>query len=231
MEYNYKLLTAEVIEVCNNLIIDAKLEDSQQVAAFCGAVEVAKMCKPGMRLLLKRTSNSKRLVKYNVAFIETESGIVFANPKYNRQLFQEAFENNVLDDFAEYNTCIPLNINDNVSGIDFELRSDDGKKCFVFVTSLYEKQEGYAVFPQAINFFEMKILEEMKKHQKNGDDVCIFMIVPRDDCISAKFVWNLNALAAASTFEAAKNGIKFLCYGCNVAKNHIEISRKMEILY
>lgn len=231
MEYNYKLLTAEVTEVHNNLIADAKLKDTQVVSAFCGAVEIAEMCKSGTKIWIKRTSNPRRLVKYNISFVETDCGMIFANPKYNRQLFQEAFDKGIITDFAQYKYCKPLNENDNANGIDFELSNDAKQKCFVFVTSIYDKSGEYAVFPHAINFFEMKIFEEMNKHQQNGDEVCVFMIAPREDCLSAKFVWNINALAAASTFEAAKNGVKFLCYGCKTSKNRIEIDRKMEILY
>lgn len=231
MEYAHKLLPAEVVSVYNNLIVDAKLENGQTVAAFCGAVEIAGMCKPGTPLLLKRTSQQKRLVKYNISFVKTPEGIVFANPKYNRQLFAEAFDNGVLTDLAEYTSCRPLSAADNVNGLDFELTGAGGKKCFVFVTSVYNKQDGCAVFPHSINFFEIKMLEEMKKKKAEGAEVYIFMIAPREDCIAAKFIWNLDARAAAALFEAAKGGLNFLCYGCKITKNEIKIDRKMEILY
>ena len=65
MNYNYKLLSAEVVGAYNKIIIDARLDDGQVVAAFCGAPDIAGMCSPGTRLWLKRTSRTKRLVKYN----------------------------------------------------------------------------------------------------------------------------------------------------------------------
>lgn len=231
MEYKYKLLPATVISVCNNLIVDAKLEDSQVVSAFCAAVEVADLCREGIRVWLKRSSIPKRLVKYNVAFVETPAGIVFANPKYSRQLFQEAFEQKSIVDLIDYDECISLGEDDNSKGIDFELKAKNGRSSFVFVTSIYDKIDGCAAFPHAINFFEMKMFDEMMRRKRMGADVYVFMIVPRNDCVQAKFVWHLDALAAASIFEAAKNGVKFLCYGCKVEKKQIEIDRKMEILY
>lgn len=231
MDYNHKLLRAEAVECYNDLIVDAKLSDGQIFPAFCGAVEIAEMCQKGTLLWLKRTSKNKRLIKYNIAFVQTPEGIVFANPKYNKQLFAEAFEKGVLTDFTDYTDCKPLDSTKNPEGLDFELIGKNGKKCFVFVTSVYNKQNGCAVFPHAINFFEMKMIEEMELKRKQGHEACIFMIVPREDCISAKFVWNLDPHAAAAMFDAAKNGIKFLCYGCKINKNKVEINRKMEILY
>lgn len=231
MDYNYKLLRAETVECYNDLIVDAKLKDGQVFPAFCGAVEIAEMCRAGTPLLLKRTSKNKRLIKYNIAFVQTPEGIVFANPKYNKQLFKEAFDNGVLTDLAGYDTCRPLKSSENPEGLDFELTAPNGKKCYVFVTSVYNKQNGCAVFPHAINFFEMKMFEEMARRIRQGHEACIFMIVPREDCVSARFVWNLDAQAAAAMFDAAQNGLKFLCYGCKIAPNRIEINRKMEILY
>ncbi len=231
VEYNYNLLPAEVVSVYNNLIVDVRLEDGQIAAAFCGAIEIAGICKPKMRVWLKRTSHVNRLILYNIAFVKTPEGMIFANPKYNRQLFTEAFEKGMIPELSEYTDLIPLGMEDNINGMDFELSNPQGKRAFVFVTAIYEKLNGCAVFPRSTNFFEIKMLEQMTRKKQSGDEAYIFMIVPREDCVSAKFVWTLDPPAAAALFEAAKNGLNFLCYGCKINKNRIEINRKMEILY
>ena len=231
MQYDHKLLQAEVVEVYNRLIVDAKLANNKIVSALCSAPEIADMCKPGTKILLKRTSRPKRLVKYNISFIYTPQGMVFANPRYRYQLFQEAFQNGLLTDFAEYNHCRKLSEAENIKGLDFELCGDNGKRSFVFVIPVYNKSNGMAIFPYDINFFEISMIEEMKLLRQRGFDTYIVMIVPREDCVAAKFVWNLDARAAAVLFEAAKNGLNFLCYGCKIDKNNIEINRKMAILY
>lgn len=220
-----------MVSVCNNLIVDATLEDGQMVTAFCGAIEVAGMCKPNTPILLKRTSNTSRLIKYNVSFVKTSEGTIFANPKYNRKLFEEAFEKGLITDLKNYTNCRSLGERTKTNGLDFELTDPNGKKAFVFVISIYDKQNGNAVFPNNINFFELKMLEEMKKRRDAGAETYAFIIVPREDCLSAKFSWSLNPRAAAALFDAAQDGLNFLCYGCKLAKNSIELDRKMEILY
>ena len=231
MDYNYKLLAAKTEKVYNNLIIDATLENGQKVSAFCGALEIASICKKGTKIWLKRTSRKNRLIKYNVSFVEAPEGLIFANPRYSRTLFKEAFEQGLLPELGGYTVCTPLKPKDNNNGLDFELKAPDGHTAFVFVTSLYLKQDGCAVFPNAINFFELKMLDEMAKCRANGAKTYVFMIAPRQDCANAKFVWNLNPQAAASMFDAAKNGLNFLCYGCNLELNEIKIGPKLEILY
>lgn len=231
MRYDHKLLKAEVIDVYNRLIVDAKLDNGKVVSAFCSAPEIADMCKPGTKLLLKRTSRPKRLVKHNISFVYTPQGMVFANPRYRYQLFQEAFDKGILTDLADYQHCRKLSESENFKGLDFELRGNDGKRSLIFVIPVYNKRNGMAIFPYDINFFEMNMIEEMRQMRQRGFDTYIVMIVPREDCVAAKFVWNLDARASAVLFEAAKNGLNFLCYGCKIDKNSIEIDRKMEILY
>ena len=230
MEYKYKLTKATVTDVCNNIIVDAKLEDGQKITAFCGAPNIAQQCKEGMTIWLKRTSNPSRLVKYNVAFIEPDNALVFANPKYDKRLFLEAFENDILEEFDKYDECLQLD-EEFDEGIDFMLSNSSGDKCFVYVTCIYSKRDSYAVFPHTINFFEMKVFEELLNRKKQGAEVYVFLIVPREDCIDAKFVWDINSLASGAVYNAAQNGITFICYGCNVDKTKIEIDHKLDILY
>ena len=231
MEYNHKLLSATVTGVYNEIIIDARLENGEAVAAFCGAPEIAEMCTTGTPLWLKRTSRGKRLVKYNISFVQTPEGLVFANPRYLRQLFQEAFDNSVLTDLKEYTRCTPLEHADTTLGTDFELTAPDGQKCFVFALPVYHKKDSQIVFPFAVNFFEMKMIEKMRQRRQKGAKTYIFMIAPREDCVAAKFIWNADAAGAAVLFEEAKNGLNFLCYGCKTTKNRIEIDRRLEIIY
>ncbi len=231
MEYNHRLIKATVEKVYNNLIVDVRLENSQIVPAFCGATEIAQMCLPKTTLWLKRTSRPGRVIKYNISFIKTPEGIIFANPRYNKDLFLEAFNNKKISEFAEYSKCKLLGSSDNFNGIDFELTAESGKKCFVFVAPVYNKANENVIFPTSINFFEINMMEEMKKRKQTGAETFVFMIAPREDCLNARFVWNRDANASAAYFEAAKNGLNFLCYGCKIGKNVIEINRKLEILY
>lgn len=231
MEYNYKLLKAKVDNVCNNLLIDASLEDGQKVVAFCGAPNIAEQCSKGCTIWIKRTTNPYRVVKYNVAFIETDGTLVFANPKYDKTLFLEAFENDLLEDFENYDKCMIIEDSEASLGIDFILSNQKEEKCFVYVSSIYIKRDSYAVFPHTINFFEMKIFEELMRKKEQGHEAYVVLLVPREDCIDAKFVWDISTLASGAVYKAAQAGVKFVCYSCSVKKKNIEIDHKLDILY
>ena len=231
MEYEYKLLKAKVDSVCNNLLIDASLEDGQKVTAFCGAPNIAKQCSKNSTIWIKRTTNPYRIVKYNVAFIEADGTLIFANPKYDKTLFLEAFENDLMEDFDKYDECTVIENNESNLDVDFILSNKKEEKCFVYVTSICVKRDSYAVFPHTINFFEMKIFEELMHKIEQGHEACVFLVVPRNDCMDAKFVWDISTLASGAVYKAAQAGVKFVCYACNVAKNKVEIDHKLDILY
>ena len=77
----------------------------------------------------------------------------------------------------------------------------------------------------------MKIFEELAHKKKQGDEACVFIIVPREDCVDAKFVWDISTLASSAVYKAAQDGVKFICYSCNVKKDKVEIDNKLDILY
>ncbi len=231
MEYKYKLLKATVDSVCNNLIIDAKLDDGQKIVAFCGSPSIAEQCKKGGVIWIKRTTNPHRIVKFNVAFIEIDGALIFANPKYDKSLFLEAFENDLLDEFDKYDECTVIDDGETSLGADFVLSNKHDDKCFVYATSIYQKRDSYAVFPHTINFFEMRVFEELMNRKEQGHEAYVFLIVPREDCIDAKFVWDISTLASGAVYKAAQSGVKFICYGCSVKKDRIEIDHKLDILY
>ena len=87
------------------------------------------------------------------------------------------------------------------------------------------------VFPSTINFFELEMFEELKRLRAKGADTYVFLIVPRNDCVQAKFVWNQDPIAAAKIYDEVQSGLKFCCYSCNVNQKSVSIAKKLKIVY
>lgn len=230
MDYDGELVAGTAKELIGNLIVDVELNDGKIEPAFCGAVEIAEMCRQGMPVLLLREADDTRILKNKLLFLKTSGGWIFADPKYNRALFKEAFVAKKIEELCQYKSCRALKHSE-AKGIDFELTGENGEKGFVFVTSIYNKKDGCAAFPQKMNFFEMKMLEEMRSKIVSGAKVFILMIAPREDCDKAKFSWDIDPLAAAAMYDAAKFGINFICYNCKIEENNISLHQKMRIIY
>ncbi len=230
MNYDGELAAGKIVRVIGDLIVDVKDANDKEEPAFCGAVEIAEMCKPEMQVLLVKAKNNQKIIKKNVLFVKTDEGWILADPKYNRSLFKEAFSRKQMPDFKEYNSYRSLKAEE-AGGIDFELSGENDEKAFVFVTSIYHKKDGYATFPQKINFFEIKMLEALHQKIANGAKGYIMMIAPREDCTKAKFVWDIDPTAAAAMYDAKQNGVNFVCYGCKIEDDGISLGDKMEISF
>ncbi len=231
MDLSRELIKATVVGNYNGVIIDAKLEDDSIRPVFCAALDVVEMCKPGTRIYIRRRFGAGRGITHELEFVDLDEGLVYGCPNRNNDLFEEAFNAGCLPEFSAYESCRRLEPDDGLPHIDFELLAPDGHKCFVFVTNIYHKFAGSAVFPMEVNFFELEMFEEMRRLREAGCQTGVFMIVPRADCREILFSWQYAPLAAAKIFDEAKNGLNFIGYGCNIDKKSVTLSHIMPILY
>ena len=215
------LYKGRVVSCYNSLLIDVRLDDDSPAAVFCASSEAAALCKAGTEVFVRRAPGNLRKVRYELEYLNLDEGLIFVNPSANRKLFLEAFENGVLKEFGRYENCREIEPDDHLQHVDFELSSNAGEKCFVFIEDVYNKTAGYSVFPAGINFFEMEMLDELRRLRLQGHETAMVLVVPRKDCLDARFSWNLDPVAAARIFDEAKNGLKFFCYGCNIDNNSI----------
>lgn len=231
MELGQELIPAKVDKVYNSLILDAVLPDKRVVPVFCGASETVKLCSHGASVWLRHTPSKHRKIRFELMFISRAEGLIFVNPGFNRALFQEAFKAGILQDFSSYKYCRPIDPDDHLFHVDFELSSASGDKCYVFIKNVYLKQGSYAVFPDSMNFFEFEMFEELSRLRAAGHRTAVFMLVPRNDCLEAHFSWKYDPVASAKLFDEAKNGLDFVCYGCNLEKKSVSIANYMKIVY
>ncbi len=213
------------------MIIDIRLADDSVEPAFCSRKEINMVCTEGTEVLVKRSTNKRRIIKYKIEYVNNDGHWVFITPRYEECLFKEAFESKKIAEFSAFSECRHIEPDEHLPHIHFELSDGQGRKCFVYVTTMYGWQGGRAIFPIDINFFEIGMFEEMRKLRAAGFETAVFMIVPRDNCSEARFTWTVAPVAAAKFFEEAKNGLQFVCYGCNVDKTNVSVSKKIEITY
>lgn len=231
MQYRHQLFPAVVVKRYNSMITDIRLADDSVVPAFCSRKEINSVCTEEMEVWVKRSTNKNRIVKYKIEYINKDGNLVFTSPRYEERLFKEAFDRKRIAEFSAFSEYRRIEPDDHLPHIHFELSDGQGRKCFVYITTLYGWQGGRAVFPIDINFFEIGMFEEMRKLRAAGFETAVFMIVPRGNCPEARFTWTAAPVAAAKFFEEAKNGLQFVCYGCNVDKTNVSVSEKIEITY
>ncbi|MDR1694629.1 MAG: DNA/RNA nuclease SfsA [Lactobacillaceae bacterium] len=230
MKFSRKLIKGTIIDVHSNLIADVEFENGAVEAVFCPNPDRVKtLYKRGADVWSMPIDNTNKKVRYEATIVENDKGLVMVNPHYRYDIFAEAFENNILDDFDEYDSIESLDEND--TRLSFRLSNEEGKECYVYICNIYNKQNGYAVFPSFVDFREFTVYSELDEIRKSGIDTYFIIMVVRTDYKGVKFTWNLDPVASAKAFDEARNGLKFSCYSCNLDTSGIEISQKIDIKF
>lgn len=232
VEFAKTLIKGNILSTYKNLILDVKLKDDSVVSAFCPEIDhMNSLYIKGVEVWLSETDNNNRKLKYEVQMINKGEGLIMVNSPHVKDLFIEAFNNGVLTDFSQYNRLRKIEYGEDVIYANFEFSNNKGEKCYAYVISIYNKVGPYVVFPSFINFYEMEMFAELRNLRKKGYKTAVVLVASRMDCVEAKFVWNIDQVAAAKSFDEAKNGLNFFCYGCNIDQRSVTISQKLKILY
>ena len=233
MNYKEPLVKAKICRIFNDMIVDVVLDDGSVSHAFCPEVDFNHQLYSVDRVVyLTKSADKRRKIPYICQMCDVGSSLVFVNYKYKNKLFLEAFHKGILDaDFGRFVRVREIEADDLLKMVNFELLSDNGERAFVYVVDIFNKIGDDVVFPSSINFFELEMFEELKRMRAKGADTYVFLIVPREDCKQAKFVWSQDPIAAAKIYDEVQSGLKFCCYSCNVNQKSVSIAQKMNICY
>lgn len=232
LDFAKNLIKGNIVSIYKNLILDVKLKDERVISAFCPEIDyMNNLYIKGVDVWLSENNDPRRKLKYEVQMINKGEGLIMVNSTHIKDLFIEAFNNAVLTDFSQYNRLRKIEHGEDVAYANFEFSNNKGEKCYAYVTGFYNKVGPYVVFPSFINFYEMEMFAELRDLRAKGYKTAVVLIASRMDCLEAKFVWNIDQVAAAKIFDEAKNGLNFFCYGCNIDQRSVIISQKMKILY
>ncbi len=231
MQISGNLIMGEVICRYKSLLLDVRLDNGEKVTAFCGSIFLSTKCSAGTKVYIRHRAKPQRVVKYELVFIDSSQGLIWADPSCNGNLFYESWQKGKINELSSFSKCQRIKGNTYGRHIDFELTSLRGDKGVISVVSIYGRNGNQAVFPSRISFFELEMFEEFARLRAKGIRTFLLMISPYNHMNEAKFSWTIDPVAAAKIFEQAKNGLEFICYGCKVAKNDVTISNRLNILY
>lgn len=231
MKFPGKLKRGIIIENYKNLIADVRLDSGETFPVFCPETDrISQLYSKNSEVWILKNDNENRKIKHEIVLSNKGEGFIMVNPKFMNEVFLEAFKAGKITDFDKYTSIKELE-ESTQNHLSFELSNKKGEKCFICIGIVYHKAGANIVFPTFLDFREMTIHHEMENLRKQGFETCIVFIAPRMDFLDIKFSWSLDPVAASQTYEEAKKGLKFVCYGCNLDKNGIEISKKIDIVY
>lgn len=232
MNFRDRLIRGTIVKSYNNLILDVKFKEGNIVPVFCSEMDyLPEMYSSGTEVFVTKNRDQRRKIRYECQIVRRDEGLVMVNQNMVDALFMEAFENGMISDLDEYQYIDRAGGDYSTRNINYVLSNDEGKRCYIYLVSIYNKQGPNVVFPTNLSFYEMELFDEFRRLREQGHETVVGLIVTRMDCLEAKFAWNINPISAAKIYDEAKNGLKFFCYGCNIDNKSISIIGKMKILY
>lgn len=231
MQFTNTLIPATIKSNINNLIIDVELADGSVHPVFCpDPNRLDKLYTPGNQVFISPLHNPQGKLHYELTLINSENSLIMSNPRYINELLIEAFSEGKLTDFKNY-TTVEFPTKEGLKRLNLIFNNNNDQKAYIYATYIYNKIEEDIYFPSFLDLKEISVNSDFRELRKKGFETYVVLLVPTTNFKNVKFSWTIDPIAAAQTYEEAKNGIKFVCYGCNLDLNGVEISHKLDIKY
>jgi len=224
------LYVGKLIQRYKRFLADVQLEDGTVVTAHCPNSGSMKSCSdPGSPVLLSRSDNPKRKLKYTWELVFTNNTWVGINTHYPNHLVKEAIENGVITELQGY-----IEIQSEVrygqnSRVDLLLSRDD-HRCYVEIKNVTLVEKGIAYFPDAVTLRGQKHLRELMQMVQEGHRAVILFIVQRMDCDRMAPADDIDPEYGKLLREASQNGVEILAYQAKVSPEEIKVFRSLPVL-
>ena len=205
--------------------------DNNVVTAHCpNTGSMMGLLDAGNKVLLSKSDNEKRKLKYTLEVIKLKKSHVGVNTHRTNRIVEKALNDNV------------LNFVKNITEVRREVKYGENSKVdFVVTTS---KEEVYievknvtlsrvkktAEFPDAVTIRGSKHLIELAKLKKKGIRAVMLYVIQRDDINSFKIASDIDPIYARNLKKAMKSGVEVFCYDCKFSKKDISINSEKKFL-
>ena len=205
--------------------------DNNVVTAHCpNTGSMMGLLDAGNKVLLSKSDNEKRKLKYTLEVIKLKKSHVGVNTHRTNRIVEKALNDNV------------LNFVKNITEVRREVKYGENSKVDFVVTT--PKEEVYievknvtlsrvkktAEFPDAVTIRGSKHLIELAKLKKKGIRAVMLYVIQRDDINSFKIASDIDPIYAKNLKMAMKSGVEVFCYDCKFSKKDISINSEKKFL-
>lgn len=239
MNFTFNVEPATFLERPNRYVIHARLHGSgEEVRAHCpDPGRLQELLIPGAVVYLDQASVLTRRTTHTLRFVEhPENGqLVSLNTQLPNAVFREGWERGFFPQFRSYTQMRrEVNLHASQEGvasrIDFQLRAEDGRVCWVEVKSASLVIDNVARFPDAPTLRGRRHVGELIERVHTGEDAAVIFIVQRPDAIRFSPFTERDPDFAAALIRAANNGVSIYAYTCALTTQSIHLAREIPVV-
>jgi sugar fermentation stimulation protein A len=239
MNFTFHVEPATFLERPNRYVIHARLHGSGEVVrAHCpDPGRLQELLIPGAVVHLDQADVLTRRTTHTLRFVEhpDHGQLVSLNTQLPNAVFREGWESGFFPQFRGYaqirrEVSLPTSQEGVTSRIDFQLRAEDGRVCWVEVKSASLVIDGIALFPDAPTLRGRRHVDELIERVHRGEDAAVIFIVQRPDAVRFSPYAERDPEFAAALTRAADNGVSIYAYTCDLTTRSIRLAQEIPVV-
>ena len=205
--------------------------DNNVVTAHCpNTGSMMGLLDAGNKVLLSKSDNEKRKLKYTLEVIKLKKSHVGVNTHRTNRIVEKALNDNVFN-FVKSITEIRREVKyGENSKVDFVVTTPKEEVYIEVKNVTLSRVKKTAEFPDAVTIRGSKHLIELAKLKKKGIRAVMLYVIQRDDINSFKIASDIDPIYARNLKKAMKSGVEVFCYDCKFSKKDISINSEKKFL-
>ena len=230
MNISQPLYRGKLIRRYKRFLADIELTSGEVVTAHSANTGSMRGCStPGSMVLLSRSDNPKRKLKYTWELIEVNHRWICINTAVPNRLVEEAVENDHIPSLQGYSQIRREVRYAENSRIDLLLERP-GAHCYVEVKNVTLMENGTALFPDAVTTRGQKHLRDLMQMVDEGHRSIIFFVVNRSDTSRFSPADDIDPVYGKLLREAVAHGVEALAYQTRIDPPEIILSEKLPVM-
>ena len=227
MKFKKKLLQGALIKRYKRFFVDIEYNGRTIIAHCPNSGSMMGLIDKGNKVWFSKSTNPKRKLKYTLEIVKVNNSLVGINTLLTNKIVFESLNQKKIKDLIQFNNIkSEVKFSDNTR-FDF-LISNNSKKCFLEIKNVtLLRKNKTAEFPDAITSRGAKHLKELINAKRKGYESYILYLIQREDCNYFKIAKDIDQEYKIIFEEAARNGVKVLCYDCKLTSREIKLNKKI----
>ena len=227
MKFKERLLQGSLIRRYKRFFVDIEYNGRTIIAHCPNSGSMMGLIDKGNKVWFSKSTNPKRKLKYTLEIVKVNNSLVGINTLLTNKIVFESLNQKKIKDLIQFNNIkSEVKFSDNTR-FDF-LISNNSKKCFLEIKNVtLLRKNKTAEFPDAITSRGAKHLKELINAKRKGYESYILYLIQREDCNYFKIAKDIDQEYKIIFEEAARNGVKVLCYDCKLTSREIKLNKKI----
>ena len=229
MYFENKLISGLFIKRYKRFFVDVKIGNKIVTAHCPNTGSMQGLLKKDNKVLLSKSNNPNRKLKYTLEIIEDNKSKVGVNTHSANKIIHHALKNDLITEFQNILKIKPeikFGLN---TRFDFLLLNKKNKFFIEVKNVTLSRTKGLAEFPDAITARGLKHINELVKAGKKNYKIFIIYLIQRNDCDSFAIAKDIDPEYEKALGKAVKNKLNILCYDCKFSSKGIKLNQQIKI--